>query len=285
MNDEPLLFHSAFIIQNSSLPFKAASLTLRVRESSLMKISQDELVRRITREVLAQLNGDKKSVPGAPTTPFGAAASTRYPSPQQIAEEGFPCNISARHGHLTPEHVEILFGAGQKLTPFKYLYQEGQFASEQQVQIVGPRGSISNVRILGPERSKSQFEVSRTDALALGVTPPILQSVNHGKGAPVTIVGPKGSIHLEDALIRAKRHVHLHPDEAALLGVKDGDEMPVELPVGDQGLVLYNVLVRTHPDFHAEMHIDTDEGNAAGLPPGGKAFLLSPRSGICKICR
>lgn len=256
--------------------------------SAVMKISQSELIRLITREVASQLNGGASQTPAvtAPaTTAFGAAASTNYPSPQQIADEGFPCNISARHGHLTPEHVEILFGPGQKLTPFKFLYQEGQFASEQLVQIVGPRGSISNVRILGPERSKSQFEVSRTDALALGVMPPILQSVNHGTGVPVTIVGPRGSVHLEDGLIRAKRHVHLHPDEAALLGVKDGDEVPVELPVGDQGLVFYNVLIRTHPDFHAEMHIDTDEGNAAGLQPGGKAFLLTPRSGICNICR
>lgn len=256
-----------------------------------MKISHEELVRLITREVMSQLgqaNGSApgaKPEPGAPTTPFGAEASTNYPPPQEIADGGFPCNISARHGHLTPEHVEILFGKGQKLTPFKYLYQEGQFASEQQVHIVGPRGSISKVRILGPERSKSQFEVSRTDALALGVMPPILQSVNHGTGSPITIVGPQGSVHLEDALIRAKRHVHLHPDEAALMGVKDGDEIPVEIPASDQGLVLYNVLVRTSPDFHAEMHIDTDEGNAAGVQPGAKAHLLSPRAGICKICR
>lgn len=258
-----------------------------------MKISQQELVRLITREVASQLRAAPHSAlaaphsnaPGEQTTPFGAEASTRYPSPQEIAQNGFPCNISARHGHLTPEHVEILFGPGQKLTPFKYLYQEGQFASEQRVQIVGPRGSIPNVRILGPERGKSQFEVSRTDALALGVMPPILQSVNHGTGAPITVVGPHGSIALPDALIRAKRHVHLHPDEAALLGVRDGEEVPVEIPAGDQGLVLYNVLIRTHEEFHAEMHIDTDEGNAAGVQPGVRAFPLSPRSGICKICR
>lgn len=249
-----------------------------------MKISQEELVRLVTREVVKQL-GNGAPRPGEPTTPFGAEASTRYPMPEEIARDGFPCNISARHGHLTPEHVERLFGPGARLTPFKYLYQEGQFASEQLVQIVGPRGSISNVRILGPERSKSQFEVSRTDALALGVMPPILQSVNHGTGAPITIVGPRGSVHLEDALIRAKRHVHLHPDEATKLGVSDGDEIPVEIPASDQGLVLYNVLVRTHPDFHGEMHIDTDEGNAAGVQPGAMAWPLSPRSGICKICR
>jgi putative phosphotransacetylase len=259
-----------------------------------MEISHDQLVKLITQEVMAQLgrgssNGatakNGAAEPGRQTTPFGAEASAEYPTPQQIALGGFPCNVSARHGHLTPEHVEQLFGPGQRLTPFKYLYQEGQYASEQLVQIVGPRGSISRVRILGPERSKSQFEVSRTDALALGVMPPILQSVNHGTCAPITIVGPHGSVHLPDALIRAKRHVHLHPDEAALLGVADGDEVPVEIPAGDQGLVLYNVLVRTSPDFHAEMHIDTDEGNAAGVQPGAHAWPLSPRSGICQICR
>jgi propanediol utilization protein len=260
-----------------------------------MKISHEDLVRLITREVATQLaekdggaasssNGGN-AAPGAPTTPFGAAASKVYPSPEEVSVSGFPCNISARHGHLTPEHVEILFGPGQKLTPFKWLYQEGQFASEQRVHIVGPRGSITNVRILGPERSKSQFEISRTDALAIGVMPPILQSVNHGTGSPITIVGPAGSIHLDEALIRAKRHVHLHPDEAQLLGVKDGDEVAVELPGSDQGLVLYNTLIRVDPSFHAEMHIDTDEGNAAGIEAGAKGFVLSARSNICQICR
>ena len=257
-----------------------------------MKISHEELVRLISREVATHLmngsaaSGGKSSVtPGLQTTPFGAEASDKYPSPESIAQHGFPCNISARHGHLTPEHVEILFGPGAKLTPFKWLYQEGQFASEQRVHIVGPRSSITNVRILGPERSKSQFEISRTDALAIGVMPPILQSVNHGTGAPITVVGPAGSIHLDDALIRAKRHVHLNPDEAQLLGVKDGDEIGVELPGSDQGLLLYNTLIRVDSSFHAEMHIDTDEGNAAGIEVGAKGFVLSPRSGICQICR
>jgi propanediol utilization protein len=258
-----------------------------------MKISHEELVRLISREVAAHLTngsatppgGKLSNTPGQQTTPFGAEASDKYPSPESIAQHGFPCNISARHGHLTPEHVEILFGPGAKLTPFKWLYQEGQFASEQRVHIVGPRSSITNVRILGPERSKSQFEISRTDALTIGVMPPILQSVNHGTGSPITIVGPAGSIHLDDALIRAKRHVHLHPDEAQLLGVKDGDEIGVELPGSDQGLLLYNTLIRVDPSFHAEMHIDTDEGNAAGIEAGAKGFVLSPRSGICQICR
>lgn len=261
-----------------------------------MKISHEDLVNLITREVATQLgakvssNGAKApaqpaAAPGVQTTPFGAEASDRYPSPEQIAENGFPCNISARHGHLTPDDVEILFGPGTKLTPFKWLYQAGQFASEQRVHIVGPRGSITNVRVLGPERSKSQFEISRTDALTIGVMPPILQSVNHGTGSPITVVGPAGSIHLDEALIRAKRHVHFHPDEAALLGVKDGDEIGVELPGSDQGLLLYNTLIRVDSSFHAEMHIDTDEGNAAGIEPGARGFVLSPRSGICQICR
>ena len=272
-----------------------------------MKISHEDLVRMIAREVAAQLSQGNgvgavvepesganaamgtgapgRSAGGAQLTPFGAAEATVFPSPGEVASGGFPCNVSARHGHLTPEHVETLFGAGTRLTPFKWLYQEGQFASEQRVHIVGPRGSITNVRILGPERSKSQFEISRTDALAIGVMPPILQSVNHGTGSPITIVGPAGSIHLDDALIRAKRHVHLGPDEAQTLGVKDGDEVAVELPGSDQGLVLYNTLIRVDPTFHAEMHIDTDEGNAAGTEPGAKGFVLSPRSNICRICR
>jgi putative phosphotransacetylase len=234
-----------------------------------MHISHEDLVQLITREVSRQLE---------------TSDAAKYPSPEDVARDGFACNVSARHGHLSVEDVETLFGKGQRLTPFKWLYQNGQFASEQTVQIVGPRSSIRNVRILGPERGKSQFEISQTEARALGVMPPILQSVNHGTGVPITIVGPKGSIHIE-ALIRAKRHVHLHPDEASLMGVKDGDEVAVEIPAGDQGLVFYNVLIRTHPDFHAEMHIDTDEGNAAGVTDGAKAFFLSPRSNICRICK
>jgi len=235
-----------------------------------MRIPHEELVQLITREVARQLE---------------TSDAPKYPSPEDVARDGFVCNVSARHGHLCVEDVETLFGKGQRLTPFKWLYQSDQFASEQTVQIVGPRSSIRNVRILGPERSKSQFEISQTEARALGVLPPILQSVNHGTGVPITLVGPKGSVHLEAALIRAKRHVHLHPDEAALMGVKDGDEVAVEIPAGDQGLVFYNVLIRTHPDFHAEMHIDTDEGNAAGVTDGAKAFFLSPRSNICRICK
>jgi putative phosphotransacetylase len=268
-----------------------------------MKISSDDLVRLITREVQAQLAGNGGASTGAangaaqkdvafPATVSSATAghqtaptNTKYPTPQEIATEGFPSNISARHGHLTIEDVGVLFGEGQRLTPFKWLYQEGQFASEQVVTIVGPRGPISGVRILGPERKQSQFEVSLTDSIALGVMPPILQSVAHGTGSPITVVGPKGSVYLPTALIRAKRHVHLHPDEAALMGVKDGDEIPVEIPAGDQGLVLYNVLIRTDPSFRGEMHIDTDEGNAAGLKPGTRSLILSPRSGICQICR
>ena len=235
-----------------------------------MRISQQDLIQLITREVTQQL---------------AQADAAKYPSPEHVAQNGFVCNVSARHGHLCVEDVETLFGKGQRLTPYKWLYQKGQFASEQTVQIVGPRSSIRNVRILGPERSKSQFEISQTEARALGVMPPILQSVNHGTGAPITIVGPKGSVHLEAALIRAKRHVHLHPDEAALMGVNDGDEVAVEIPAGDQGLVFYNVLIRTHPEFHAEMHIDTDEGNAAGVSDGAQAFFLSPRSNICRVCK
>lgn len=178
-----------------------------------------------------------------------------------------PVAISARHVHLTQETVEALFGEGRQLTPLKPLSQPGQFAAEEQVTIVGPKRSIERVRVLGPVRSVNQIEVSRTDEFHLGVDAPIRAS-GHIEDTPgVTLVGDEGrTVTLERGLICAWRHIHMTPDDAQEFGVEDGDVVDVEVgQPGVRSLTFGDVLVRVKSSYQLEMHIDTDEGNAAEL--------------------
>jgi propanediol utilization protein len=174
-------------------------------------------------------------------------------------------NVSARHMHVTQEHLEILFGRGSKLTKMKDLYQKGEFASEQQVTIVGPRQRIiPNVRILGPVRNYTQVELSYTDGIYLGLDLPLRISGDH-KGTPgVTLLGPAGSLTIPSGVVRAKRHVHMSTEDMAYYGVKDGDEMKLRI-TGPCGVTFEGVTVRYHPKVVLEVHIDTDEGNACDL--------------------
>lgn len=183
-------------------------------------------------------------------------------------------NISARHCHLTPQAVETLFGKGRTLTPMKWLYQKDQFAAQEMVTLVGPRSRIiSNLRILGPCRDLNQVELARTDAVALGFDAPVRQSGNI-KGTPgCMLMGPAGFLELEDGVIRAAPHVHMHPDDAAFYGVKAGDFM--KLKVGGPCAITFDrLLVRVHADFKLEVHIDTDEGNACELGPDTPVELI-----------
>lgn len=172
---------------------------------------------------------------------------------------------SARHVHLSQADLETLFGADYKLTPKKYLSQPGQYASEERVNIAGPKGEIKNVIILGPVRKSTQAEVSLTDARALGVTAPIRESGDTGGSAPCTITGPKGSVELSEGVIAAKRHIHLSDSEAVLFGLSDRQNVQVRTDCGGRSLIFGDVVVRVNPEFSAAMHIDTDEANAAGL--------------------
>ena len=184
---------------------------------------------------------------------------------QEKSGNGFlvPIGVSARHIHLTQEHVEALFGEGYQLTKKKEL-MGGQFASNEQVTIVGLKlRAIENVRILGPVRSKSQVEISATDAIRLGVKAPIRESGNTKGSAPVAIVGPKGVIYLEEGCIIAKRHIHMAPKDAAAAGVADGQTVSVKAD-NERGTVFNHVQIRVDDSFTLEMHIDTDESNAAG---------------------
>jgi len=172
---------------------------------------------------------------------------------------------SARHVHLSQADLETLFGRGYRLTPKKYLSQPNQFASEERVNISGPKGEIKNVVILGPVRKATQVEVSLTDARALGIAAPIRESGDTAESAACTISGPNGSVTLSEGVIAAKRHIHLTPDEAAVFGLSDKQVVQVRLVSGGRSLTFDDVVVRVSDQFSAAMHIDTDEANAAGL--------------------
>ncbi|WP_042355565.1 phosphate propanoyltransferase [Bacillus rubiinfantis] len=179
-------------------------------------------------------------------------------------ERTIPIAVSARHCHLSQHDLEALFGAGYELTKKKDLSQPGQFAANETITIVGPRGSLENVRILGPARSLTQVEVSRTDAVKLGSKPPLRQSGDINGSAPITLVGPKGSIYKKAGLIIAQAHIHMSPDDAAEFAVNNGEYVSVE--VGGQRPVTFgNVLIRVSPRYQLEMHVDTDEANATWI--------------------
>ncbi|MCF7668279.1 MAG: phosphate propanoyltransferase [Verrucomicrobia bacterium] len=174
-------------------------------------------------------------------------------------------NVSARHCHLTAEAVEALFGAGHELTPFRWLYQEGQFAAKETVTLIGPRSRIiSNLRILGPCRSLNQVELAYTDAVALGFDVPLRISGDIENTPGCMLMGPSGFLKMDKGVIRAMRHVHMDAEDAAFYGVKDGASMKLRVG-GDCGLTLEKLLVRVKPEFKLEVHIDTDEGNACNL--------------------
>ena len=190
------------------------------------------------------------------------------------SEGDIPVGISNRHIHLSREHVDILFGKGYELTKMKDLSQPGQFACKEQLTIVGPSmRAIEGVRVLGPERKKSQVEISRTDSFVLKVKPPVRESGDIAGSAPVTIIGPKGIVTLSEGCIIANRHIHMSIDEGARFGVRDGEYVDVEL-AGERRSLFYDVQIRVQKDFRLEMHIDTDDANAAGVGNGFRAKLI-----------
>jgi len=183
-------------------------------------------------------------------------------------------NVSARHCHLTQQAVEALFGPGYQLGVFKWLYQEGQFAAKETLTLVGPRSRvISNLRILGPCRTLNQVELAYTDAIALGFDIPLRSSGNIAGTPGCMLMGPHGFFELEQGVIRALRHVHMHPDDAAFYGVKGGDDMRLKIG-GPCAVTLDKMLCRVDQAFKLEVHIDTDEGNACNLQPDTPCELV-----------
>ncbi len=186
-------------------------------------------------------------------------------------------SISARHVHLSDEHVETLFGAGHKLTPMKDLYQEGFYAAEETVMVVGPgrRRMLPTVRILGPTRPRSQVELAFTDGISLGIDLPVRPSGKIDGTPGCVLVGPAGVVELKEGAIRAERHVHMNLGDAAHYGVKTGDRMNLRVysacPTTFEGL-----LVRAEEKIKLEVHLDTDEGNAADIDHATKVELYKP---------
>lgn len=206
-------------------------------------MQQEQLVQAITQLVVEQLKAS------------GA---------EQECAERIPIGISARHVHLTQEHVDELFGKGYQLTKKKEL-MGGQFASNELVTLVGTKlRAIENVRILGPCRKASQVEISKTDCIRLGVQAPIRESGKIEGSAPVAVVGPKGVVYLEEGCIVAKRHIHMSTEDAARFGVTNGQSVKVRFD-NDRGGIMEDVIIRVDPTFTLEMHIDTDEANGLGI--------------------
>lgn len=178
-----------------------------------------------------------------------------------------PVGISNRHIHLTQEHIEVLFGAGHELTRTKDLSQPGQFACEEVVTLVGPKGSMPGVRVLGPARKATQIELAATDTFKLGVKPPVRDS-GALEGTPgVEIVGPNGKVQLDDGVIIAARHIHMTTEDAQKYNLKDGDHVKVSIP-GPRAGIFERVLIRVNDNYALDMHVDTDEGNAFGIKNG-----------------
>lgn len=190
---------------------------------------------------------------------------------RQIRPEGghheVPVGVSARHCHLSLEGLETLFGKGAKLTVHRDLYQPGAFAAEQVVSLVGPRlRALERVRVLGPTRDYNQVELARTDAIYLGLDPPIRDSGDLEGAEEVTFIGPKGSF-TQACAIRATRHIHLSPEQAAQADLRGPERVNVRVP-GEKGLVFHNVRLKVSPGQFPEVHLDTDDANASSVACG-----------------
>jgi acetate kinase len=188
-----------------------------------------------------------------------------------------PLEISAHHIHLSKEHLEALFGPGHELTNVYELSQPGQYACEEKVTLLGPKGRIDRVRVLGPVRRQTQIEIAMTEQFKLGIQPPIRESGDIENSPGITLEGPNNTITVEKGVICAMRHVHMSPEEALSFGLHDKDMVRVRVE-GDRELIFGDVLIRVHPNFRLAMHIDTDEANAANISKGAVGYIDSIQS-------
>jgi propanediol utilization protein len=176
--------------------------------------------------------------------------------------------VSARHAHLSQPTIDVLFGAGHELTVRGPLSQTGQYSATETISLIGPSGRIDGVRVLGPPRDRDQIEISSTDEIALGIQAPLRLSGDLDATPSVTVEGTRGRLALPGGVINARRHVHMSPKDAARFGVGHGDMVDVRVDSDGRDLVFGDVAVRVSDDFRLEMHIDTDEANAAGIGRG-----------------
>ncbi|NOU99832.1 phosphate propanoyltransferase [Paenibacillus planticolens] len=192
---------------------------------------------------------------------------------QMNSQPRIPIGVSNRHIHLSPEAVERLFGSKDALTQMKELSQPGQFACNETVTLIGPKGTIERVRILGPARGETQVEISLFDGFTLGVNPPIRDSGDIEGTPGIVIQGPRGQLTISKGVIAAARHIHMHTSDAALFGVSNGDRVKIQIE-GPRGMILDNVLIRVSEKYRLEMHIDLDEANAGHIKNGQTGILL-----------
>ncbi len=196
----------------------------------------------------------------------------KYDKPSRQVKVG----VSNRHIHLDRTAMDVLFGKDSELHPKKELGQPGQYAAEETVTLKGPRGELKRVRVLGPLRAQTQVEISVTDGFAVGVKPPVRES-GQLEGTPgIEVIGPRGSVVLDEGVIVALRHIHMHTSDAEHFGVKNGQIVQVKVG-GDRGGVLDNVVVRVSPKFALEMHIDVDEANGLGIATGDFVEVLDSK--------
>ena len=191
------------------------------------------------------------------------------------SQKPIPVGISNRHLHLTREHFEILFGKGAQPRKFRSVVQPGYYACYETVTLKGPKEEIPHVRLIAPHRPKTQIEISKTDAMILGIKPPVRDSGKLEGSAGITLVGPKGRLELKEGCILAKRHVHFHPGQAKEFGILDGEYVRVRSGIGgDRELVFEKVLCRISDQFQLEFHLDTDEANACGVKNGDFVYMV-----------
>jgi len=183
-----------------------------------------------------------------------------------------PVEVSAHHIHLSIDHIHILFGAGHQLTPVHELSQPGQYACKETVNLIGPKGRVERVRVLGPARGESQVEIAMTEQFKLGIDPPIRESGDLENTPGVVLEGPAGSVTLSKGVICAHRHIHMSTEDALRFGLRDKVKVRVRIG-GVRELIFGDVLIRVHPDFRLAMHIDTDEANAANIETGVSGFI------------
>lgn len=191
----------------------------------------------------------------------------------QKKDEGIMVEASGRHAHLSKELVEILFGKGYKLTQKRELSQPGQYLCEEKIMIIGPKGTIQNISVLGPEREETQIELSQTDAVSIGVKAPVKMSGDIENSSSVIIATQNEAVKLEKGVIVAKRHMHITPEDAGKYGVSNNEEINIKIN-GERGVIFTNVAVRVSSKFNTVVHIDYDEANACGFIKGMKATIV-----------
>ncbi len=240
-------------------------------------VSRDT-VEAIVRQILRETQGSTTNVASAVVAALNgtnAVGTNAVEQAIQPRKSELVVSISARHVHLTDADVETLFGKGKTLTKMKDLYQDGFFAANETVMLIGPRKRmLPSVRILGPTRKESQVELSFTDAISLGLDPPVRESGKLDGTPGCVLVGPAGVVELKKGVIRAARHVHMAPEEAAYYGVKDKEMMKLRVQSGVCSVVFEDVLVRIGKNIKLEVHLDTDEGNAVDLEHATKVELI-----------